>query len=133
MYLDYATYQELGGTDTEQVFTRNEAVAEDILDDFTLRRLRVDSVAAKWVGSREVNRAMFILVGMVPEIESQESQAVTSGPVSSFSNGQNSFGFSSEDISADGPTRAMMRAYVRVEQVLPVDLISACARYNHAN
>ena len=126
MYLDFATYRELGGTLDETAFAAAEYEAEVILDGWTLLRLRGERMSAKYIGGDMLNHVMFYMVEQMGEVDRQEAEAITSATVTSFSNGQNSFGFSSEAASAEDDTRAMSRLYAHVSRILPVELVSSC-------
>ena len=122
MYIDFETYRQLGGTiEDESVFEAWEPVAEDFLDAWTLDRLQVIDWS-DW--QDQVHRVM---VRLVDNAERMQDEAA-SRQLASFSNGQDSYGF--RDDGGEGATcRACHSLAVRV---LPIQLMSCCATYNHA-
>lgn len=123
-YIDYQSYVSLGGQLTEGDFDAALPWARSWLDALTLGRLRA-GVPAAW--SNEVELAMAALVDATPTIRAEQAGQV----VSSFSNGQDSFGFVTAAAEAGmSPTYASVADYV--VRLLPVELASACAAYNGA-
>lgn len=123
-YTDYQTYAALGGQLGEDAFDAALPWARSWLDALTLGRLRA-GVPQAW--SNEVELAMVALVDATPAVRAEQAGQV----VTSFSNGQDSFGFASSAAEAGGsPTYASVADYV--VRLLPVELVSACAAYNGA-
>lgn len=123
-YIDYQTYVALGGQLTEDAFDAAYPWARSWLDALTLGRLRA-GVPSAW--SNEVELAMAALVDATPTIRAEQAGQV----VSSFSNGQDSFGFVTAAAEAGmSPTYASVADYV--VRLLPVELVSACAAHNGA-
>lgn len=121
MYLDYQTYLSLGGTLPVESFTPREAWAEAQLDNWTLNRLQ----SVDWSGwSTKVALVMKRLVDDSDSIMEAEGGS----PVSHFSNGRDSFTFAEPLMNA--PLHA---CYGYAVDVLPVEIMSACVRYNGAH
>lgn len=120
-YLDWDTYQSMGeGEVSREAFPAAEAWAEAVLDLWTLDRLHV----VDWSGwSDRVHVVMCRLVDSRSAVEAEEG----STPVSHFSNGQDSYTFADPTANV-----ALGRCYGVAADLLPVDLMSACARWNHA-
>lgn len=132
MYLYYDEYVELGGHEfTDDAFSDAEVRAELILDDLTLNRLReLDWRSFDW--ARRVKRAMTVAVDSLPALDSAFSSDVAGGAgLSSFSNGVDSFSFSSSNEAGEYETvRGSLAG--RLVAILPVELCSACVGWNHA-
>lgn len=128
MYLPYEHYAAMGGSAfPDDSYPAAELRAEWFLDGLTLNRLRnVDWV--KWAG--EVERAMFLIVEALPSLDESYESGLNSSRLSSFSNGVNSFTFNGSDSDDDGAVASLAR---EVQSVLPVELCSACVRFNHAD
>lgn len=123
-YIDYQTYVTLGGQLSEESFEAAYPWARSWLDALTLGRLRA-GVPTAW--ANEVELAMAALVDATPAVRAEQSGQV----LSSFSNGQDSFGFVTAAAEAGmSPTYASVADYVT--RLLPVELVSACATYNGA-
>lgn len=123
MHLGFEAYQALGGTLPEVDFSPREAWAEAQLNAWTLNRLkRVDW--SEW--EAEVHQVMMRLVDGYDSIMEAEGQPA----VSSFSNGQDSYSFA---VSEPLMNPALHSVYGFCVDVLPVELMSACARYNGAS
>ena len=104
-YIDYQTYVALGGQLTEDAFDAAYPWARSWLDALTLGRLRA-GVPEAW--SREVSLAMVAIVDATPTIRAEQAGQV----VSSFSNGQDSFGFVTAAAEAGmSPTYASVADY----------------------
>lgn len=121
MYLDYETYQALGGTVSEADYPASEAWAEAVLDSWTLNRMRSIDWSA-W--EREVQLVMRRLVDDASAIQSAERGSA----ISHFSNGVDSYTYADPGENA---TLAADRGYAM--DVLPVDLVSGCVRWNGAS
>lgn len=120
-YLDWDTYQSMGeGTVSEEAFPSAEAWAEAMLDLWTLDRLHVVDWS-EW--AERVHVVMCRLVDSRSAVEAEEGGT----PISSFSNGQDSYTFAEPLMNV-----ALGRCYGVAADLLPVDLMSACVRYNHA-
>ena len=120
-YLDFETYAAMGGTVPEAEFPTAEGWAEAWLDLWTLNRLTVVDWS-KW--EHRVQLVMTRLVDQRAAVMEQEGAT----PLSSFSNGRDSFTFA--DPEANTALASCARYAV---DVLPVELISACVSYNGAN
>lgn len=120
-YLDWETYVEVGGGEvSEEAFPVAEAWAEAMLDLWTLDRLHVVDWSA-W--EERVHLVMARLVDSREAVMAEEGGT----PLQSFSNGQDSYTFAEPLMNV-----ALGGCYGYAVDLLPVDLMSACARYNHA-
>lgn len=128
-YLTYAEYQAAGGTMEEAEFSRSEALAETYMDAWTLNRLHVPEAVPEGAESR-VKAAMRVLVDYLPSIEAEGFRKAEGQEVTSFSNGVTSLGFGSAE---SGKSAATLAAYRAVVNMLPLELSSVVATYNHAN
>lgn len=122
MYLDYETYYELSSDPvSEEVFSTSEPWAEAVLDVWTLNRLQAIDWSA-W--KTKVELVMCQLVDKKDVILAGEEGS----PLDSFSNGVDTFHFSSPEVN---------HYYRAVKQfawdVLPVELISRVVSYNGAS
>lgn len=123
-YIDFETYAAYGGQLAQGDFDAALPWARSWLDAITLGRLR-NGVPSAW--ATEVELAMVALVDATPTVRAEQAGQV----VSSFSNGQDSFGFVTAAAEAGmSPTYASVADYV--VRLLPVELVSACAAYNGA-
>lgn len=122
MYIDFQTYRQLGGRiDDQEEFNAWETVAEDFIDAWTLDRLQV----VDW--SPWQDKVHRVMVRLVDNAERMQDEAA-SRQLTSFSNGQDTYGFRN-----DGGEGEMCRAcYLFTVRALPIELVSACATYNHA-
>jgi len=121
MYLDFGEYLAMGGELDQQEFSDREAWAEMYLDLWTLNRLQTVDWS-QWAD--KVKRCVKRLVDDYQSILDAEGGS----PVSHFSNGRDSFTFAEPLLNA--PLHA---CYGFCVDVLPVELMSACVRYNEAN
>lgn len=121
MYLDYETYEALGGSVSEADYPASEAWAEAVLDSWTLNRTRTLDWS-EW--EREVHLTMKRLVDDCEGIRAAEGGSA----VSHFSNGVDSYTYANPGSNA---LLEAVRGYA--ECILPVDLISACVRWNGAS
>ena len=124
MYLTYAQYLTFGnGSVSEADFCRSEAWAEALLDHWTLNRLHT----VDW--SKWECRVAMVMARLVDSKASVESEA-DGAPVTHFSNGQDSYTFQS--FGDPVFNLALGKCYGYAVDVLPVEIISACVRYNGA-
>ena len=122
MYLDYETYESIGnGSVSAEDFPSVEAWAEAMLDTWTLNRLKVIDWS-EW--ETQVEQVMARLVDNSDAIQAAEKGQA----LSSFSNGQDSYSFSTPDENSE---LAAVAGYAAI--VLPVELLSACTSYNGAS
>lgn len=121
MYLDFETYRDMGGKLDAERFAEAEPFAEDIINMWTLGRMRDGISWDRW--RPEVNRCMLLLVDSAEAIREGDSGR----DLTSYSNGQDSFGFEAGQGNA-----AMEAARQACLRILPVQLVSACVGYNHA-
>lgn len=121
MYIDFETYQALGGTLSSADYPAAEAWAEAVLDSWTLNRMRAIDWSA-W--EREVHLVMRRLVDDASAIQSAERGSA----ISHFSNGVDSYTYANPGENAP---MASVRGYAA--SILPVELMSGCARWNHAS
>ena len=129
-YLTFEAFQAMGGTLDEQTFAGYESMAEAIMDNWTLNRLKSPEID---YDRTAVERAMFALIGYVPEIQAKWQSSAKGQNLTSFSNGVNSFGFGDGSKVGGSGNSALDAAYSEVLYMLPVDLISAAVSYNHAS
>lgn len=110
MYLDYATYQTMGGTLTEAEFSSANGICQSYLDLWTLNRVDAAAVPQSVLDS---------LYEMIGAYVSGASNVLTS-----YSNGVDSFGFSAGgDTSL--PSADLRHLHGIVVRRLPVSLCSA--------
>lgn len=122
MYLTYETYESIGnGSVSAEEFPSVETWAEAMLDTWTLNRLK----SADWgEWQAQVEQVMARLVDNAEAIQNAEKGQA----LSSFSNGQDSYSFSTPEENSE---LAAVAGYAAI--VLPVELISACASYHGAS
>ena len=129
MYLTYDAWLGFGGAEyeDEEAFAEDEAKAEALVDEVTLGRLgRVDW--SEWTG--EVERATAEAVKALASLQaSYDARLRGDGRVTSFSNGVDSVGWEFSEDEEDGPRAALI---ARLRGILPVELVSGCAGWNHA-
>lgn len=131
-YLTWEQYRAMGGSSVKEAdFPAAEERAELVVDDVTLNRLHELDWSA-W--ETQVRHATFLAVESGPALgESYKARLSASGPLTSYSNGQDSFGFggaSGSSGSSEDPAYSAL--YRELVSVLPVQLCSACVGYNHA-
>jgi hypothetical protein len=132
MYLTYDKYVSMGGKLDNIAFAKAEAEAESLLDVWTLNRLKSPSVLsdleAQGLGGA-VSNATMAIIDRLDGIREARNAIASGQVVTSFNNGVNSFSF------ANGGTtnnQAEVEAYVRVCELLPIDVVSACVCFNNA-
>lgn len=133
MYITFDEYKQAGGKLTEAEFDATEPKAEYLLDDWTLNRLKTQSVIddLKAMGDwKSVVVALSWLTDQVPSIEKAFKAKAEGAEVTSFNNGVNSFSFGGG--SSSETTSAEDSVYHEVCRMLPVELVSACVSYNYA-
>jgi len=132
MYLTYAQYQELGGKMPQADFAVYEPRAEMLMDHWTLNRLKSDRVQADLAQlgyDNAVLVTMAALVDRMPGIAANREAIAAGEVVTSFSNGQNTFGY---DSKADRDGSAEAEAYGAIMELLPIELVSAAVEWNDA-
>lgn len=125
MYIDYETYASLSASPiASEDFPASEAWAEALLDHWTLNRLQ----SVDW--SEWTSKVQLVMARLIDSRKSIEADT-DSGPLTHFSNGQDSYTF--ESYGDPLFNAALGKCYGLAVDVLPVELISACVRYNGAS
>ena len=124
MYLSYKNFQKLSGSImTEQEYRSACAIADAVIDDWTLGRVGRAYEADEEI-PETVTRLYCAIVESVPAM--LESAKVGKGePVSSFSNGVDTFTFATGDTMG----QRLRRQLGWMLELLPVEWVSCVASY----
>lgn len=127
MYLSYKHYRELGGTMDEGTYASHERRARHVIDDLTQQRLH-DAGMCRDIDQLgdwgRVRGAMYACIARLDRVDKARAALAEGTMLSSFSNGEDSFGFSSGSMSGR-MTQAELEMRAAIIDELPYYL--ACA------